>query len=272
MYHTQGPEHHLFFSPTLNEITVARLLEIVSTIHVEGKFVAQVTGLAQIKHKGTQGHEKTVLQLQVKHLGSTYELYCFAERTAAIAEDRNRSSTSLSMSSHATCDDSCTTALVLTQPNIPALDLVTFRPALGRETYQDYIARQRNSEHSFVLSQSVFNEPASLAQFAVLLQTIHEFSPIYDPFEYNCYWHTVTLGSVMHNEFHGLESSTENMDKRGKCPNLPVMRIPDSVEEVGTLYRAAWVTEKLRLDEAVTNHQVCAYSSIIQIVLTSLLT
>lgn len=160
----------------------------------------------------------------------------------------------------------------LTQPNIPALDLVIFCLALGRETYQDYIAQQRNSKHSIILSQLVFHEPASLAQFTVLLQTIHNFAPIYDPFKYNCYWHTVTLGSVMHNEFYGFESSTKNKHKRGKCPSLPVMRIPDSAKEVGNLYQAAWEREKLRLREAVTNHQVCAYSSIIQIILTSLLT
>jgi hypothetical protein len=88
----------------------------------------------------------------------------------------------------------------------------------------------------------------NLAQLAVLLNTIHNFSSQYNSLKFNCYWYMFTLGEVICLGFDGLVSSDEKVGHRGFCGPLELRKV-NSVDAVIADYREAWKLNKQHITE-----------------------
>lgn len=105
-----------------------------------------------------------------------------------------------------------------------------------------------------MLCKITLDTTMTLAQLAVLLNTIHRISDQYNALQYNCYWYTYTLREVIKQEFNCFILSDECMSKRGLWGNINLMK-EDLVDQVILDYNTAWgkvekkITENKRMQQ-----------------------
>ncbi|KAG1742049.1 hypothetical protein EDB19DRAFT_1827961 [Suillus lakei] len=221
--------------------------EDVLSANLAGDVEVSVVSVIQLKYKGDQEHEKTVIKLKVVPRNgdsdSTQYTWVTTERGAEL-DDIERSFSSLPPP--ATQCTSCAVFKLVSASDIPAVDRVVTPAAIGRLTFEEFMKKQKKTH--IILCKITLNRPMNLAQLSVLLDAIHNFSSQYDSLKFNCYWYTFTLGEVIRLGFDGLVSSNEEVRKRGFCGLLD-LRKENSVDPVMVAYQAAWKLNEGRIAE-----------------------
>jgi hypothetical protein len=221
--------------------------EHVLSANFGGDAEVSVVSITQLKYKADQEHEKTVIKLKVVprdgDSNSTQYTWITTERGAEL-DNINQSFSSLP--SPATQCTSCAVVKLVSASNIPAIDRVVTPATIGRPTFEEFIKKQKQTH--IILCTITLNRPMNLAQLAVLLNTIHNFSSQYDSLKFNCYWYTFTLGEVIRLGFDGLVSSDEKVGHRGFCGPLELRKV-NSVDAVIADYREAWKLNKQHITE-----------------------
>jgi hypothetical protein len=194
-----------------------------------------VTSATHYKSRTGKTHEKLLIALKTPRVGASPGkiTYIVTDR-GSHTDDRDnngRKNSSLSPT-----PASSSSNISVPSPDVRANDRIfvpgTRAPSLDR--YQ----RDLNIEY-ITLGTVTLTTPMSLAELAILLNTVNDHSIHNDLCTYERYWYPYTVWEVLRTQFRGNVKENEMQDRRGIYTGVAIRR-EDSVEKIADEYRSAW--------------------------------
>lgn len=253
----QPPDH--FLLPAEDH-----LLPVSSQI-LEEKLVAvqdsTVVRATLLKEKSNVNHELVIMEVLVCKASKTYT-YIEADRKGE--EDpgpkpRQRPSLNSSPSSSSTSFPSRSGEPPLAKDEIRI-------PRRGNRDYNIRIQQLKEKEETHdVLATITLHHKMTVTRLFIMLKILHDSSPYYDIFKYQCYWFAKTLMIMIGDEFDGFLSDDENSKQAGKFRSLQItteMECMAAASGILKQCRTAWKKKEDRALQAAAPLQLVSHNNL----------